>query len=78
MRVHINPFRNQITVSDDTIRLTTDRLAGHIVAQMQGKTATQQEDIIENLLKFMDTRLLAALDLAYRMAPTPDKDAEEK
>jgi hypothetical protein len=47
-----------------------------IVAQLSGKTPAEQEAIIESLLKFVDLNLLAALAMAYDVAPQPAQPKE--
>jgi len=73
----INPtFNNQINVHENTAWLATESLKKKIVAQLAGKTPAQQEAIIEALLKFLDVNLLAALDMAYGVAPKPEQPKE--
>jgi hypothetical protein len=74
----INPtFNNQINVNSNTAFFATESLKKQIVAQLSGKTVAQQEAIIETLLKLLDVNLLAALSMAYGVAPEPGQ-AEEK
>jgi len=71
----INPtFNNQVNVNDNTAFFATESLKKKIVAQLAGKTPAQQEAIIEALLKFLDVNLLAALDMAYGVAPKPEQE----
>lgn len=73
----INPvFNNQVNVNDNTAYFATDSLKKKIVEQLQGKSTGQQEAIIEGLLKFLDVNLLAALDMAYGVAPKPETKPE--
>lgn len=70
----INPtFNNQVSLNDNTPYFATMQLKKNIVAQLQGKTIPEQEAIIEGLLKLLDINLLAALALAYSVAPDPEK-----
>jgi hypothetical protein len=74
----INPtFNNQVNVNDNTAFFATESLKKKIVAQLAGKTPAQQEAIIEALLKFLDVNLLAALDMAYSVAPKPEPEQEQ-
>ncbi len=73
----INPtFNNQVNVNDSTAFWATQSLKKKIVAQLSGKTVEQQEAIIESLLKFVDLNLLAALAMAYDVAPQPAQPKE--
>jgi len=77
MNSKINPvFNNQVHVNEHTAFFSTESLKKKIVAQLAGKTPAQQEAIIESLLKFLDINLLAALDMAYGVAPKPEPGAE--
>jgi hypothetical protein len=64
-----NPvFNNQVSVNQNTAYFATIHLKKSIVKQLQGKTEQEQEAIIEQLLKFLDINLLAALSMAYEVA----------
>jgi hypothetical protein len=68
-------FNNQILPSDVEYYVSgpTHDLKKKIVTQLQGKTRAQQEQVIEGLLKLLDVNLLAALDMAYSIAPTGEE-----
>jgi hypothetical protein len=66
----INPtFNNQVTWNQNTVYFMTSDLKKKIVKQLEGKSAIEQEAIIETLLKMLDCNLLAALAMSYSISP---------
>jgi hypothetical protein len=73
-----NPlFNNQVRADDNSTYSATVSLTHKIVAQLQGKSIKEQEEIIEGLLKLLDINLLAALAIAYATAPAPETSAKQ-
>ncbi|GCE15315.1 hypothetical protein [Tengunoibacter tsumagoiensis] len=69
-------FNNQMNLEDHQPYFATTTLKSKIVAQLAGKTIKEQEEIVEGLLKMLDVNLLAALNIAYSMAPQASTEAK--
>ncbi len=56
-----------VSLANDTI--ATEELARKIVGQLAEKSISEQEVMIERLLKLLDSNLLVALQVAYTLVP---------